>query len=143
MATNAAYVLDSYALLAYFQSEEAGTQVLGVIESARDQNTSLYLSLINAGEIYYLMRREKGLEAAERMLRNLRELPIILCEATEERIWNAARLKSAHPLSYADAFAVCLAQELEAILVTGDPEFESVKKLVQIYWLPRKPKHRT
>jgi len=38
------------------------------------------------------------------------------------------------PFSYADSFAVQLAQELKAILVTGDPEFKAVKDLKAL-WL--------
>ena len=38
-------------------------------------------------------------------------------------------------MSYADAFAIALAQELNATIVTGDPEFRSVEKIVDILWL--------
>ena len=36
----------------------------------------------------------------------------------------AAHIKAGHALSYADAFAVAVAQELDAVMLTGDPEFE-------------------
>jgi ribonuclease VapC len=133
-----AYVLDSYALLAYFQAEAAGPAVLVLLEAARDQNARLYLSLINAGEIYYLMHRHKGKEKAEALLKDLQDLPIIFCPATDDRIWAAARLKASHSISFADAFAATLAQEFNATLITGDPEFESVVATVKIMWLPRK-----
>jgi hypothetical protein len=38
-------------------------------------------------------------------------------------------------ISYAGAFAVALAQEMTATLVTGDPEFKRVESLVKIMWL--------
>jgi predicted nucleic acid-binding protein len=47
----------------------------------------------------------------------------------------AARLKARHTISYADAFAVALAQELGAPVVTGDREFEHVESLVEVLWL--------
>ncbi len=138
MADRSIYVLDSFALLAYFQAEVSGPTMLRLIESARDEEATLYLNLINAGEVYYLTSREQNLEKAENIIRDLRELPIILLPATEERIWAAARIKSQYPISYADAFTVALAQELKATLVTGDPEFKAVESLIQILWLPRK-----
>lgn len=46
-------------------------------------------------------------------------------------------LKAHHPISYADAFALALAQEKQAALLTGDPEFRKVESLATIEWLPQ------
>lgn len=46
------YVLDSYALLAYFQAERGSQAVLALLEATRDQKATLNLSLINVGEMY-------------------------------------------------------------------------------------------
>ena len=46
-------------------------------------------------------------------------------------------LKAYHRLSYADAFAVALAQQEKATLVTGDPEMKPLAALVPMEWLPR------
>ena len=130
------YVLDSFALLAYFQAEAGGLRVRELLEAARDGQAALELSLINAGEVYYLASREQGRTRADEMLRDLRDLPITFQPATEERIFAAARLKAQYPISYADAFAIALAQELGATVVTGDPEFKTVAAQVKILWLP-------
>lgn len=47
---------------------------------------------------------------------------LLLDEATPRRILEAAALKAAHPMAYADAFAVATAQAHGATLLTGDPE---------------------
>jgi predicted nucleic acid-binding protein len=44
-------------------------------------------------------------------------------------------IKAQCAISYADAFVVVLAQELEATIVTADPEFQKVKSLTSIQWL--------
>ena len=49
----------------------------------------------------------------------------------------AAHIKASHPLSYADAFVVAVAINQKAIVLTGDPEFESVETLVNVEWLNR------
>jgi predicted nucleic acid-binding protein len=130
-----AYVLDSFALLAYFQAEASGPAVRTLFESARDKRAALHFSLINAGEMYYIVHREQGEERAEEMLKDLRTLPIALDLASEERILAAARIKAQYPISDADAFAVALAQELSAKVVTGDPEFKNVAEFVDVMWL--------
>ena len=71
------YVLDSYALLAYFNSEPSGSAVLKLFEAARDQTANLYLSQINLGEIFYIVLRQRGIEKAQDTLKALHDLPII------------------------------------------------------------------
>ena len=132
------YVLDSFALLAYFQAEPGGPIVRDLAEAANDEKTTLTMSLINVGELYDIACRRRGAKQAEEMLNDLRRLPITFYAVTEGRIMAAARLKAAHPLSYADAFAIALAQELNAPIVTGDPEFQAAEGLATIMWLPKK-----
>ncbi len=47
----------------------------------------------------------------------------------------AAKIKGQYPVSYADAFAIATAIRLEAVVVTADPEYHSVSKLLEILWL--------
>lgn len=128
------FVLDSFAVLAYYHAENSGERVLDLLNDAREDKVQLAMSLINVGEVIYLSRRNQGRKIAEAILEGLRDLPITFYEALEERILAAAWIKSSHPISYADSFAVQLAQELRATLVTGDPEFESVEDL-KVLWL--------
>lgn len=78
--------------------------------------------------------RNRGCKIADALLKDLRNLPVKFYEASEDRILAAAWIKASHAISYADSFAVQLAQELNGTLVTGDPEFENVKKL-KVLWL--------
>jgi len=129
------YVLDSFAVLAYFQAEPSGPVVKDLLKRARADNILAFLSWINLGEIVYNVGRKLGDTAAAEILTDLFQLPIQLAEATPERILAAAQVKAHHAISYADAFAVALAQELEATLVTGDPEFKQIESLIPVLWL--------
>jgi ribonuclease VapC len=128
-------VLDSFAILAYFQAEAGGERVLGLLKDAREGKVELAMSLINAGEIAYLTARNRGRKVAESILKDLHDLPITFYEASEERIFASAWIKASHAISYADSFAVALTGELKGTLVTGDPEFETVEDL-RVLWLP-------
>ena len=132
------YILDSYAMLAYFQAEPGGAQISNLLKAVGEQSAELYMSWINIGEIAYLSSRHWGNKKAQEMINDLRSLPIILCEASQKRILAAAWIKAKYPISYADAFAAALAQELEASLVTGDPEFAVLQPDLQVEWLPQK-----
>ncbi len=132
------YVLDSFAVLAFFQAEQpSGSSVKDLLEQARADQAVMFLSLINLGEIFYVTHRKRGSAAAKEILQDVARLPIRLAEVTLDRILAAAQVKAHHAISYADAFAVALAQELDAILVTGDAEFKRTESLINIQWLQR------
>jgi len=62
-------------------------------------------------------------------------LPIKLVVVDEKLALEASRIKAKYPLSYADAFAVTLAQHHGIPVITGDPEFSCVENLVSVKWL--------
>jgi ribonuclease VapC len=131
----ALYVLDSYAILAYLEGEPGADLVADLLRRTV-QEAVLFMSLINFGEIAYIAERERGTQQAKAILQDIRRLPILLGGVNEQRVLAAAHIKAHYPLSYADAFAVALAQELDATVVTGDPEFKTVESLVPVLWLP-------
>lgn len=129
------YVLDSYPLLAYFQDEPAADHVEQLLEAASRQEASLYLSLISLGEVAYIIERRHGQGRWRAVQTLVDRWPVQVAGIDRERVLNAVHIKAHHPISYADAFAVALAQELNALLVTGDPEFHKVEEIIQVLWL--------
>lgn len=130
-----AYVLDSYALFALLQNEEGQDIVTDLVMRAEKEQALLYLSLINWGEIRYIVERKQGQALAQEVMSDIDALPIALCEVDRQRVSAAAHIKANCPISYADAFAIALAEELGVTVVTGDPEFKSVESVVPVLWL--------
>jgi len=130
-----AYVLDANALLALFLAEPGAEQVQQCLRQAMSGQATLHMSFINYGECVYNIERRYGLSAVMRLQMFLENYPITYYEADRKRVTAAAHIKAQHPMSYADAFAAALAQELDATLVTGDPEFRVVQHLIRIEWL--------
>jgi predicted nucleic acid-binding protein len=132
------FALDSWALLAYLQGEEpAASRVCEVIEGAQASTARLFISIINLGEVYYRVGKTKNAKEAESTLTDLRLLPITILSATDEIVLAAARLKMAHAISYADAFAAVTAIQKDAVLLTGDPELLNLKKILRVEKLVR------
>lgn len=114
------YVFDTYAILALIE-EEPGAQTVAEIIAA--QGPELFMSAISLGELYYILLRRKGEQIAEEVVNNtLAEESLVLVEATWTKIKDAARIKAKGGISYADSFVLALAKELDAPVVTGDPE---------------------
>jgi predicted nucleic acid-binding protein len=135
-----AYVLDSFALLAYLEGEAGMARVRAVLEGAEAQRHSVYLSLINLGEALYITERERGLVEARRTLGAVDQLPLEIVGVSRATVLAAAHIKASFPISSADAFAVVTAHERGGVVMTGDPEFEPLAAagVVAVAWLPRR-----
>jgi predicted nucleic acid-binding protein len=130
-------VLDSWALIAFFEDEPAAEKVEKLLTQAAADRHKLLLSVVNWGEIYYNTMREVSQEAAEQHARAIAALPIDIVGVGDDLAIarQAAIYKATHKMSYADCFAAALAKLKNAELLTGDPEFKTVEKEVKISWL--------
>ncbi len=109
--------LDSWAVLAWLDGDEpAAAAVAKVLERERPA-----MSWINLVEVSYRLTRDHGKYEAERVISDLRsrineDLPGVSAMRA------VASLKAEHPIALADCFAIALAEEDGAVLMTGDPE---------------------
>jgi len=129
------YVLDSYALIAHFEDDAGGDKVRKILRAAQEGKTRLYLSVINLGEIYYNIVRERGIEKAEETMFMIDQLPISIIDADKIITLEAAGLKARYLIAYADCFAAALGVLKRAKVVTGDPEFRKIAEKVKIEWI--------
>ena len=130
-----AYVLDSWAVIAYLEDEPSGEQIEDLIATAHEEQIPIYMSVINLGEVWYTFAREISEEEADVSVKTLRDLRIQFEDADWELTQEAARFKSQHKMSYADAFAAALAKTKKADLITGDNEFKPLDGEIKISWV--------
>lgn len=130
-------VLDSWALIAFFENEPAAVAVERILQQAVKGSHELLLSVINWGEVYYSIMRADSPAAAERCARAIAAMPITIVGVSDDLtlVKEAALLKGARRMSFADCFAAALAKAYDAELVTGDREFRAVEGTVKIHWL--------
>lgn len=109
--------LDSWAVLAWLDGDEpAAAAVAKALERERPA-----MSWINLVEVSYRLTRDHDKDEAERVIAELRskvseDLPGVSAMRA------VASLKAEHPIALADCFAIALAAEDGAVLMTGDPE---------------------
>jgi ribonuclease VapC len=130
-----AIVFDSWAVIAYLEGEPAAERVADHIADAHDDGIPLFISVVNAGEVWYIIAREASVSAADDSIKELRHLGIEFVDADWTIAHEAGRFKSKYKMSYADCFAAALVKQKKALLLTGDPEFKQVEKDVAINWL--------
>jgi predicted nucleic acid-binding protein len=126
-------ILDSFALLAYLKQEDNYEKVEKLLSSSK---TQILMNDINIGETFYILARERGLEKAEYFLGViLPTLPITNISNALQEVIQAIKIKAQYPISYADCFAVATAIKEGATILTGDPDFKHVEKIVSINWI--------
>jgi len=137
MKSQVKIVLDAWALLALIFKEEPAAKKVRDLLLQSSSKSPIYISWINLGEVYYNIARKKGLNTANEILKDIEKLTIRSQVPSKSDILSAAKIKSEHRLSYADAFAVSLAQKIDGVIYTGDPEIVSLKGVVNVEKLSR------
>lgn len=129
-----AYALDASALLTFIEGEDGAGRVEAILRSGR-----ALIPWVAVLEVTYVTRQERSQKEADRRYALLTQLPARLLWVVDEAILlSAAALKADHRLSLADALTAAHARACGAVLVHKDPEYESLRGLVELEALPYK-----
>jgi ribonuclease VapC len=130
-----ALVFDSWAILAYLEDEPSAGKIADLIADAHEGGTPMKMSVVNAGEVWYIIARRTSPADANWALRLIEEIGIAFVDADMPLTKLAAGFKVKGNISYADCYAAALAKREKAALLTGDREFQQMEKEVRIIWL--------
>ncbi len=132
------YVLDANAVIRYFKVGNAGggETVQDPFLQAQRTQARLSMSVINMGEVLYVLIRNLGEQRALHYIQVLQH-GVTIVEADVNQTIQAATLKHRYKLGYADSFAAALALGSKATLVSADPIFENVGKPLKWMRLPK------
>jgi len=128
-------VLDSYALMAFFEDEPGADFVRGLILQAEEGSTNLLMNVVNLGEVWYSIARTNSAEIADQYVQEIIGMAIEIVEADWQLTHQAAAYKVNGNIAYADCFAAALAKTRKAELITGDEEFKALQAEIKISWI--------
>jgi predicted nucleic acid-binding protein len=128
-------VLDSYALMAFFEDEPGADFVRGLIHKAVESDTNLLMSVVNLGEVWYAIARTNSAELADQYVHEIKGMGIEIIDVDWALTRQAAAFKANGNISYGDCFAAALAKNRKAELVTGDKEFKPLEGEIKLSWL--------
>ena len=128
-------VLDSYALMAFFEDESGADIVRSLILKGEEGSLNLVMSVVNLGEVWYSIARTNSPETADQYIGEIKGMSIEIVDVDWQLTRQAALFKVSGNISYADCFAAALAKDKKAELVTADKEFKALEKEVKISWL--------
>lgn len=130
------FILDSYALLCLFDKKRKSEKdaVVNYLEDAEKGRIQLHISKMNEGEVFYKLYKYLGGPIAAGFREDLKRglFPLHVVSVNDKRAEEASVIKAKYPVSYADAFCIELAKDMDLPVVTGDPQFECVKKFINV-----------
>ena len=121
--------------MAFLEKEPGFEKVQSFFVSAVEKDNNLLMTSVNFGEVYYIVLRECGQGKANEIEKIIGTLPIEIIDVDIELAREAARLKAAHKISYADCFAAGLTKLRKGELITGDREFKQLENKIKIVWI--------
>jgi predicted nucleic acid-binding protein len=131
------YVLDANAILDYLQDGPGASTVERLLRETFRHGASLMISVINLGEVFYLLWKNKGEQKARQTIDDLTLLPLQTVPVDLPQALKAGELKALHKIPYADCIAAALAMTHSATLVTADRDFEKLGRRFPVLWLSR------
>jgi predicted nucleic acid-binding protein len=125
----ARYVFDACALIAFLTGEDGADIVKSLLDKAVENEAEIHMHRINLLEVYYDAYKVGGVEQADKIYRQILNLPMILNDGLDDELFRTAgEFKATNRISLADAVAVSLAIKLNALLVTSDHhEFDVIE----------------
>ena len=131
----AAKVLDSYAMMAFFEDEPGADFVRGLILRAEEGGIDLMMSVVNLGEVWYSIARTNSADIADQYVQEIEGMAIEIVNADWPLTRQAAAFKANGKIAYGDCFAATLAKTHQAELITGDEEFKVLQDEIKISWI--------
>ena len=128
-------VLDSFALLVFLFKEKGHQKLVDVFDQAAEADQAALIAAPNWAEVRYIVQRKVGLERWGEVRSTVLALPLEIVAADQALAESAGALKATKKMSLADCFATALAQQKQAAVYTGDPEFKAVEDEVKVIWL--------
>jgi hypothetical protein len=101
-----AIVLDSWAVIACLEGEASAEKVADIIADAHEEAIPLLMTVVNAGEVWYIVARETSIIEAESSVKQLRDLGIEFVDAD----WELARARGISSLETKSLSPIALPQ---------------------------------
>jgi uncharacterized protein len=132
------YILDTSALLTFFEEENGADTVQNFLEQAKRGDIEIITSFVTYVEVYYITMQEQGEQEAKLRISLMNMLALTIVESSPSLGLVTGQIKAAHRLSFADAWIAATALTFDAILVHKDPEFEQLNPSIKLFTLPYK-----
>ena len=89
-------MFDTWAIIAYYEDEPAAEYVAQLFADANENETPMWMSIVNAGEVWYIIARKTSPADADATINELHKIGIQFDNAEWKISRQAALFKSKH-----------------------------------------------
>lgn len=132
------FVLDTSAWIALNEREAGAEEVEALLADAWLGSAEVHASFATLTELEYIRTQERDAGQAAELIAFAKAQPVRWHHSDDALCSEAAAIKAAHKVSFADSFVAATARRLGATLVHKDPEFDALQGLIQLQPLPPK-----
>lgn len=126
------FLLDTSAWIALDEAEPGASAVESILADAWLGRVEVHARFVTLTELEYLRTQERDAQQAAEILVFAKAQPVQWHHSDETLCSEAAKLKAAHKLSFADAFVAATARRLDATLIHKDSEFNALSRCLRI-----------
>ena len=119
------YLLDTKALIAFFNNEDGADKVAAILEEIDENKAEGFISAITVTELYYLYSRRIGERLARERIEQIKLSNLRIVTIDEDVAMKAGEYK-VKAIPIADALIAASAHFIDAHVVTDDEHFEKV-----------------
>ena len=130
------FLLDTSALLALRNNEPGAQRVNDLLLASASGTATVYVCFMSLMEVLYRVWKDEGENAGRLAYAQCQTLPMTWLRESPAPLESAAGFKACHLLSLADAWIAATALQCDATLVHKDPEFQSIRALIEQEKLP-------
>ena len=131
-------VLDTSAFIALDEREPGAEEVEAILAKAWLGEAEVHASFATLTELEYIRTQERDAQQATELLAFAKSQPVKWHHTDDALCSEAAKLKAAHKVSFADASVAATAKRLNAALIHKDPEFDALQNILKLHRLPPK-----
>lgn len=132
------FVFDTSAFIALDEREPGAAEVEAILSRAWLGEVEVHASFATLTELEYIRTQERDAQQATELPAFAKSQPVKWHHTGDALCSEAARLKAAHKVSFADAFVAATAKRLNAALIHKEPEFDALKDVIKLQALPPK-----
>lgn len=127
-------VLDSYAMLTFFEGENGADKVRELLLKSEQKKVKLVISAIALGDVWHSIAGTLSDKKADDILNEITGMAIEVADTSWTQVRTAAEFRN-RGVPYAESYSAALAKIRRGELVTNNLGFKLIENEIKINWI--------
>ncbi len=127
------YIDSNLFIYAALYDDERGKKTRGFIKDIREGNETVFTSALTFDEVFWIVKKEKGVENALEVVRAMLEMRNLkFVEVNTSLLWRSYKLIEGHGLDLRDAIHLaCAVEKGVKKVISADSDFDGIEGIIR------------